>query len=246
MPNLGGVNVIFGVDLTALAKGTKEVTSILDGVTKRIANANLGGVIKGDPFSGVNAAIKESQNVLKGYTNSWMGVVNNAEKYISRYTKMSISNMQKVGNALNELILKQENLTKIGSTRSIGDFKKQNIDYTQLSRSPENSLGASMKEGVQKTIETLKTQYPKASKIIDNFLKKTDEGTKLTNDQIEKEFTTLYKSLSGNAKYTQHQIDAFGETLRKSASRQANIEYFGKLSSAKNEEDAIKRKVQAL
>jgi len=255
MPTVDSVNVKFGTDLSNLEAGAKQVGKIVETVVQKIAKANLHGAIKGDPFSGINNAVKQAQTGIKQYADQWMKELSNIEKRVDRYTRLSIQSFKRLEDSLGRLLQRKQELYSqkfgIGGTGGFADFKSKVMDFSAFTHpgtgeDQKAALGAGINKDFQKYLENLKKLYPQANKVIDQFLQKVTTGVKLSRDQVDKDLKKLYADLSGKAKLVQNQIDDFGKKLKASADSQARIKFMGQLSAAKDEEAALKRKTQAL
>ena len=81
--NVGGVNIAIGVDTSKIDGGIKDalatVKNFKTNVESTFTKINLGGLVKGDPFSATKKYAKEMSKEFNNFFDTWAGNLDKSE-----------------------------------------------------------------------------------------------------------------------------------------------------------------------
>lgn len=251
--NIGGPNIDIGMDGSKLESGIKSAEKAINLFLNKIAGPSIEGVIKGDPLSGVNKALKNAQSYVSSYSKMWVASLDNIEKQITnKFVKRSVSSIKELETSMNSLMSKRKALAD--GTFGIGQNDKSKYRATAMAGMDQfnpkekgmqlhlnNLVGARFED----YLKNIKKLAPEAAEKVNIFLKKLADvkNNKVTKAQAEKMFQSLYQSLNNQTNKIDNRIK---QTLQNAEKLQGGLQFSGKMAAAKDETEALKRRTTAL
>jgi len=179
MPNIGGINVAIGIDVSKLAKGVEETEKLLKGLESSLAKIKLKNLAAGTPLAGLQRSFSKLNSSVNNLYDDWASLLESFKLTPKDPLKPLINDIEKVRAKLEDAKRGLEMSFGAGELGKLGNLDRMKIENATkrlaefLSIETEvvkkwNSIKGTKKESI---FNYIGGSYPDRKKVIADFEK---------------------------------------------------------------------------
>jgi len=212
LATIGGINVTFGVDISKVEEGIRNMTASIKEFERKVNNIGIEGIVKGDPFKKttkfLNAARENVDDVFKAWvSSSEVGVegLNKAEQRVREIVTKLIADFRELSTAPKNLL---------GNV--IGQFERVAAGRSSVALTEEGTafMGKNDVKAIKERIDELTSLREEQRKALKGFADDLAKG--LSVEEVKRRLEVFNKMFDTGLKQFRERYRQFGDQIKKS------------------------------